>query len=406
MIKAMELARAYRASPRQTIQDLQEALRRGVEGEPGGVSPKDFSIRDLAANLIMVGNEPIGHAQLAQYCQQDTPLMEAALDTTAFASLTRNVVNVAVLEGYDLPTFVLSRAVRTIPGRSLLPRIPGVSLPLEGDTNLEVAENEAIPTVGMGDEYAKGAETKKYGAIVAISKETVLTDETGMVLEQAARVGELIGMKREVVLTDLICGLNANCVTERRVGDVSEVTCNLFQDGTPTGSGGTGDRFTNQVDKTLTDWTDIGEGEQVIAAITLPGTENPVMLTRRLMLVPTQLKFTAARIIAAAETRSGSGNIVVAGNPVKDLDITLVSSPLVYSRQVAEGVDAADAAGRWFYGDLYRAVAWYQNWGVSVDEDRDGEAAFTNDTLARFKATIRGGVVATEPRCWAQFSPE
>lgn len=402
-IKAAQLARTYRTSPRETIQALQEALQDGFEGKPGGLKPSDFSIRDLAANLITIGNDPIGHVRLEQYCRPDeSPLLEAALDTTAFDALTRNIVNVAVLEGYTLPSFVLSAAVRTIAGRSMFPRITGVSLPLKGNADLEVAENEAIPLVGMGDEYARGAQTVKHGAIVAISKETVLADETGQILESAARVGELIGLEKETILTDLICGLDSDCVIERRVGDVTEQTGDLFQDGD---AQSLGDRYTNVADITLTDWTDIAEAEQLLAAITLPGTASPVMLTRRLMLVPTQLKFTAARIVAATETRSGTGNIVVAGNPIGPLDITLVSSPLVYSRQIAASVSAGDAAGSWFYGDLYRAVAWYQNWGITVEEDRGGELAFTNDILARYKATIRGGPVVTEPRCWSRLQP-
>jgi len=402
MVRAIELARTFRASPRRTVEDLQEALRRGAAGEPGGLRPSDFRIRDLAAAGILVGGEPIGLARLQEFCASEA-ILEDALDTTAFAALTRNVVNVAVLEGYTLPAFTISRAVREVQGNALFPRITGVSMPMKGERDLEVAEAEAIPTVGMGDEYARGGQTKKYGAIVPITKEVVMADETGAVLESAARVGELIGMERETILVDIVCGLVDDCVIEKRYGDPDEVTGNLFQDGD---SESLGDRFVNIAELDLEDWTSIGAAEQLLASIILPGTASPVMLTRRFLLCPTQMQFTAQRILSATETRSaGATNTVVAGNPLSSLGITPISSPLVYSRQVAAGVSADDAAGTWFYGDLYRAVAWYKNWGLTVDEDRDGEVAFTNDILVRFKATIRGGSVVTEPRAWARLSP-
>ena len=403
MVRAIELIRSFRASPQQTVEDLREALSRGLAGQPGGLRPSDFSLRDMAAAGITVGGEPIGLGRLMEACSGQA-ILEDALDTTAFATLTRNVVNVAVLEGYQLPAFVLSSAVRQINGPKLFPRVPGVSLPQKGERDLEVAEAEEIPTVGMSDEYARAGQTKKHGAIVPITKEVVMADDTGLVLESASRVGELIGMERETILTDIICGLVDDCVIERRYGDDNEVTGDLFQDGD---SESLGDRYTNVAELDLEDWTSVGAAEQLIAAITNPSTEGPMLLTRRFLLVPTQMAFTARRIISATETRNATStnNMVVAGNPLASLGITPVTSPMVYARQVAAGVNADVAAGTWFYGDVYRAVAWYQNWGLTVDEDREGEASFTRDILVRFKATIRGIPVVTEPRAWARLSP-
>ena len=402
MVRTAELIRSFRASPGQTIEDLREALDRGLRGEPGGLRPHDFSLRDMAAAGIMVGGEPIGLGRLVEACSGQA-ILEDALDTTAFATLTRNVVNVAVLEGYQLPAFVLSAAVRQINGPKLFPRVPGVSLPQKGDRDLEVAEAEEIPTVGMSDEYARAGQTVKHGAIVPITKEVVMADDTGLVLESASRVGELIGMERETTLTDIVCGLVDDCVIERRYGDATEVTGNLFQDGD---SESLGDRYTNVAELDLEDWTSVGAAEQLIAAITNPSTEGPMLLTRRFLLTPTQMAFTARRIISATETRSaGTANTVIAGNPLSALGVTPITSPMVYARMVAAGVNADVAAGTWFYGDLYRACAWYQNWGLTVDEDRDGEASFTRDILVRFKATVRGVPVVTEPRAWARLSP-
>ena len=249
MIRANQLRMAYLADPRTTLTDLSEALDRGRAGKPGGLRPDDFSIRDLAAALITDrGGEPIGLGGLEALCRGRLLEADGALTTSAFAAVTGQVLNAAVREGYALPEFILSQTIPAIDGRAREARITGVSLPLAEGRALEVAEGEEYPAVGMYDEYVKTPATTKRGAVVRITKEAVLQDETGQILEQARRVGELIGLQKEIALTDFVIGAVANCVIEKRVGDSAETTSNLYL---------TSGRWINQQTNPLTDWTDI-----------------------------------------------------------------------------------------------------------------------------------------------------
>jgi hypothetical protein len=401
MIHAQELLRAYRANPRQTLADISESLSRGREGKPGGLKPEDFSLRDLAAAFIVDDHgESIGLANLERLCRGQLLESTGALTPSMFATITGQIVNVAFMEGYTLPEFVLSAAVPTISGTATQARLTGVSLPMKDQKVLELNPGQEYPSVGMYEEYVKTPETVKRGAILSITKEAILQDAGSQILDQARRLGELIGKQKELALTDYIIGAVSNCVIEKRVGDSSEQTCDLFYSSTDDSP-----RYVNTQANAFSDWTDIDKAEELFLGITMPGTGEVPSLTQRTILIPPQLRSAVSRVLSATETRSGSSNIVVAGNPVANLSVRTLTSPWVYSRLAASGAAEATAAGTWFYGDLARAFRYYQNWGLTVEEDRSGAVAFTHDILVRFKASEKGTPAVVEPRFWSKQTP-
>ena len=400
MIHANQLLRSYRTDAPRTLADLHEALSRGREGKPGGVRPADFSFRDLAAAFIVDDHgESIGLANLERLCRGQLLEASGALTPSMFATITGQIVNVAFMEGYTLPEFVLSSAVPTISGNATQARITGVSLPLKENKVLEINPGQEYPAVGMYEEYVKTPETVKRGAILPITKECILQDAGSQILDQARGVGELIGKEKELALTDTVIGAVASCVTEKRKGDAAEVAANLFY------ASGDGGRWINKQVNAFADWTDVDVAEELFLGITMPGTGEVPSLTQRTLLTPPQLRSSVSRVISATETRSGATNVVVAGNPVGSLGIRTLSSAWVYSRLVASGVAAATAAATWFYGDLARAFRYYQNWGLTPEEDRSGTMAFTHDIIVQFKASEKGTPVVVEPRLWSQQTP-
>lgn len=401
MIHAQQLFRAYRTDPRRTVEDIREAFQRGRRGEAGGLAPQDFSLRDLASQFIVdTHGEPIGLTNLEHFCRGEG-LMEAdgALTPSAFATITGQIVNVAVMEGYELPEFVLSGAVRTIKGNAEQARLTGVSVPGDDDKDLEITPGQEYPAVGLYEEYVKTPTTVKRGAIVRVTKETILQDAGDQVLDQARQVGELIGLKKEKKLIDYVIGATSSCVIEKRVGDSAEQTLDLFY------ATGESTRYVNEQVNALADWTDIDAAENLFLGITMPGTGESPMLNQRFLLAPPQLRSTASRVLNATETRSGTSNVVVASNPISGLGLRLMASSLVYNRLVASGVEAATAKQTWFYGDLARAFRYYENWPLTVEQERTGALSFTHDVLAQFKASEKGTPVVLEPRVWSKQTP-
>lgn len=396
MIRAKELFKSFRADPGRTLADLREAFQRRLEGKPGGISPREFSLRGLAEQFIVDDHgEPIGGEGLEAFAAGRL-LESGAISTSAFAAITQRIVNAAVLEGYNLPDLVLSRAVPVVTGRTATARLLAMTAPLAQNKSLAVAEGQEKPIVGVYAEYVRTPQAVKKAARVPITREAVLADDTGGVLEAARGVGELIALEKESLLVDYLCGLVPNCVIEKRVTDSAEVASDMFL-----ASG----RWVNTQTNALADWTDIDDAENLLLSNTIPGTGQPPLLVQRFLLVPSQLRTAAFRILNATETRSGTSNVVASANPLAPLGVTLVASPLVYSRQVAAGKAEATAKGTWFYGDLSRACRYYQLWPLEVTEETNPGARISHDVIVEFSASENGTPVITEPRMWIRNLP-
>jgi len=395
MIRAKEVFKHFKANNKQCLIDIQEALDRGLNGKPGGIKPDEFSIRDLAAHFVTVNGEPIGHELVEDWASGR--LIEAdVVSSSAFSAITQRVVYAAVLEGYQYPDAPLSRLVRTVQARSRDTRILNFTLPLADGKSLEYAEGQDKPAVGLMTEYVKSLPPVKRGARIPITRETVLFDETGQVLEAARRLGESIALEKERALTQYVTGLVSSCVIEKRKTDSSEVASNLFL---------TTGRWVNEQANPMTDWTDFDDCENLLLQNTIPGSAMPPMLTNRFVLVPPQLRSTVNRILNATEVRTGTSNIVASANPLANMGIQPIVSPLVWSEQVAAGVASATATATWFYGDLLQAMRYVQVWPLEVTENRDDVALRRADILVEFQATESGVPVVVEPRVWIKNTP-
>lgn len=396
MIRAKEIYKSWRADPRQTLADLREAFDRRRENKPGGLAPQDFSLRDLAEWLICDSSgEPVG-SEGVRALAEGRLLESGAASTSAFAAITQRVVNAAVLEGFQMPDMVLSRLIPVVPGKTSTARLVAMTWPLAENKDLVVGEGQEKPTVGIYAEYVRTLPAEKKAALVPITREAILADDTGGVLSAARQVGEFIALQKERRIVQFLCGLVSNCVIEKRQTDSSEATSDLFL---------TSGRWVNSQVNALADWTDIDDAEHLLLGNTVPGTGQPPMLVARHMLVPPQLRTAAFRILNATETRTGTSNIVAAANPLAPLGITLAASPLVYTEQKNAGVADATAKGTWFYGDLARACRYYQLWPLEVVEDNNPGSRVTHDILVQFSASENGVPVITEPRVWCRNLP-
>jgi hypothetical protein len=66
---------------------------------------------------------------------------------------------------------------------------------------------------------------------------------------------------------------------------------------------------------------------------------------------------------------------------------------------MANGYTADDAKKYWFIGDFRKALAYMENWPITVTQSPPGsEAEFNQDIVVRFKASERGAAVVINPR--------
>ena len=143
-IKYRELKQMYQSNgPERTVKHLREALR---EGE---LKAEDFSLRELAE--ATVGPEWV--KRLDPRSDDGVPLLEAgdAVDVTAFANITGQIIYSTILEAYTQEAFVVSKLVDTVPTRFDGEKIPGIGR--VRDEVAEVRPGMPYPSLGLSEDY-------------------------------------------------------------------------------------------------------------------------------------------------------------------------------------------------------------------------------------------------------------
>ena len=310
-INAREIARGLRLEGVQirgrdavlasrTWGDLQEALDAGSRGDAGGIPAGAFSLRDLAANTIFSRDgEPVGQTFVEEYFDpaNTRPLQESmgAVDASAFAGITGQLLINRVLQAFTAEEFIVSKLVPTMPTRLSGERIPGVTVPQDpGEDFTEAEEMDPLHYVGFSEEYVETPATVKRQLGIAVTKEAIFFDRTGLVLDRAGYVGQILGLRKEKNLLGMMIGA-VNSYKEKRRGDSAAVSLNTFYAADDDG------RWVNDLDGNgLTDWTNIDAAEQAFAQIVDPNTGEPIILPGTRLILAPQIKFLALNQILMA----------------------------------------------------------------------------------------------------------
>ncbi|MGA2063811.1 MAG: hypothetical protein ABSG86_02530 [Thermoguttaceae bacterium] len=384
-IKYRELKRMYElCGPERSAQHLREALA------DGQLRAEDFSLRELAE--ATVGPEWLKHIDPRS---SGVRLLEAgeAVDVTAFANITGQIVYSKILEAYTQEGFVLSRLVETVPTRFDGEKIPGIGR--VADHVAEVRPGMPYPSAGFGEDYIETPSTGKRGFIVPVTREAIFFDRTHLVLQRAAEVGEVLGLDKEKRLLDLVIGVTNNYKWK----GTSYNTYYGPSDGGP---------WTNLLQQELVDWTSLDAAEQVFADILDPNTGEPVLIEANTLLVTPAYRHAAARILGTADIIYGAMTDKVRTTYPNPYNRTyrFYESRLMYRRIVASGQTTDEAKKWWLLGDFRRAFAYMENWPITVTQSpANSEAEFNQDILIRFKASERGAAAVIDPRYVVRSTP-
>lgn len=362
------------------------------------VTPHDFSVAELAEAFM-------GHEWVANLRPKSgryyapAELREAdgsAIQYSHFSAITGQIFFSEVRQAFEIPDFVFSKVVPTKPTKIQdLEKIPMISH--IGDEFFVVGENGLYPNFGVSQDWIEVAAKQKRGGIVPVTKEAILGDLTGSLLNQCRKLGEWLGLNKEKRIIDCIIDENGGAVSAALGGHRYHwkgTTYATYQTSTPwdnvTASAG------------LVDWTDLSEAWQTLVSITDPYTGEPFPQSPKHLVVTPQNLPIAWRILNATNVQTHSGGYAQSGNlqdyhapsPLSAFiggTLTLLSSPHLAAR-AATDTD-------WWLGDLSRAFAYFENWSVQTEEaPSNSEAAFHRDVVFQYKASEKGTAATLEPR--------
>lgn len=385
---ALELARDMGQFVKEVgVERAESKLNALMESGPGKtprVKPSDFSIRTLFEELIPDGPELISQMNSGR---KSGGLFESvgAVDSSAFLAISGQVLFNAVMQAYENPAF-LAPSLTSIFSSKIEgeEKIPGISIPKGPDGGVVIGHGQVYPELDIAQEWVSAPGESKHGYILNMTREAILYDKTGLLLNHAQRMGEILAEEREALVMDLVWGVTNNY-------KYKDVALNTYQ-ATKTAA----TPWVNTATNTLVDYTDINVVEAAFAAMTDPLTERPILVSGNTMLVGRALVPTARRIvnatqIAQGDITSGSGLQTWSATPINGAYSVLSNAYCTDTR--------TDTGAHWLMGDFPRAFGWKEIWGLEKEYAIKGnEAEFTRDIWFRMRAGYNGQPFVLDPR--------
>lgn len=375
VIGLWEAAKGNPDNERKFHAELSEAI------DSGEVKSSEFSFRELFEGLVDEGRSIV--SQWSNNPESRMSLLEAGVQTANFSNITGQLMVNEVMAGYNDVSFIGDQLCRTMTTR-LARGEKVIGLGGVGSGAVEVVgEGQPYPFAGFGEDWVQTPETAKRGTIVQITREAIVADLTGQLLDRARGVGYACGYDREVRILDAALGITSTW-NRKNVG----VTA-TYDDNT-----GNHDFDNLQATNALVDWTDIENAELLFDAMVDPNTGDVISVIPNTVVVPTALKYTAMRIVNATEIKFGDGasntsQTTFSTNPVSGYSV--VSSPLVKNRTTS--------ASTWFLGDFKKAFRYMEVSPMQVVEaPTNATEEFHRDIVNQYKVSEWGVAACVEPR--------
>lgn len=354
--------------------------------QAGQLKPQDFSIKDLAEELVADGREWVrsldprhNHGFISE---------SSSVDTSAFSNITGQIVYSAFLSGYERPEFVMTKAIPVIPTQFNGEKIPGIGG--IGDKVESIGEGELYPSAGLNEDYIETPMTTKKGLKIPVTKEAIFFDRTNMIVSKASSLGEELGRNKEKRLTDLVIGVT-NSYKWRGT------TYSTYQSASPWINIKTGN--------TLVDWSNVDSAEQLMFNLLDPNTNEPISVTPKHIVVNRAYLNAAIRAVAPVVASITPG-YATSGNPTKtEFGVYRAGSyEILYSSYVnARQTLASQDSRYWYNGDLTKAFAYMENWPITVVQaPANHPDEFDRDIVLQYKASERGTAAVMDPRYMVQ----
>jgi hypothetical protein len=321
------------------------------------------------------------HSQIPGYA--GNRFFENAVNTAAFSSILGQISYSATLDLYNSPEFIAQQLYSVEQAGTLYEEmVPGVAV--LGNMSEPVGEGEEYPEVGLTPEYITIPRKIKKGFQISLTEEIAWEDKTGLVMQRANTGVESMAYEHDEETIDLAAGITT--LYSRNGGPKQATYADTHTQG----------NFDNLAgSNALVDWKSVEAAENLFANMTDPNTGRRIMIGGKQMLIPWQLRYTAATILNATEVQNVD-NQAVAGtlrakynNPISGYNV--VTNTIV--------ADRTSSTTTWFIGDFKKAFGYSEVWPVQTfTQDRSSEAGFARDIIAKIKWRRMGAHFVRDPR--------
>jgi hypothetical protein len=397
-INMLEMKRQWDDNPNRCEHQLVEAL------EQEHLKTSDFSIRDCFEHTIEDGYELLrmmdgrksGFRHMSERALQEAA---SAVDTSAFATIAGQFMFSRVKEEYNSDQFIWPDLVETIPtvfiNGEIIPGIGGI-----GDVAEVVEEGQPYPTVGLNEEWIQTVPTQKRGFILPVTREIIIADRTGLLMQRGGRGGFFLGLNKE-----------KRCINVATAAGKAGLPPpnNYKRNGTATNTYLSAGAYINAITGNAlsgagNEWLALQALEILASQLLDPNTGEPIDIDIKAMIVPVSLRRTAERILTATgittvDMRANASTIrTESGNPYSGGKIKVLSNNWVYQ--------ITGSSTQWWAGEPKKAFGYMEVWGVeTIEAAKNSVKEFEQDIWQQFKVSERGVAQVIEPRYMFQSGP-
>ena len=350
--------------------------------------PSEFSIRALWEGIngpveetLEVGADRLGFVDT-------TSALTEAVSSGLFPTAVGQLIATMVIEGYEEEQgYIADELVSPMDSQLKGERIVGFTS-LQGPKT--VVEGEAYEDSTFSDKFVTPRETKR-GRLLSITREAVVHDQTGMILDRASQLGFYARQERE---RRIVRGV-IDADSAERVYAPGGVGEQLYSSGN-----------NNLADTNipLVDWTDLQEvrlyhatnvtddrqAEEEFGQLQI--TWNP-----RILLTGVELAGVAARIVGATQFGFATDD-TISRNPVETLFPNLKPLSSAFIDNATDG-DQWDDGSDWLFGDFKRQFREKIVWPLQTERAPQGTTEMWHrDILAQYKTSSYTDLYAQDER--------
>jgi hypothetical protein len=390
-IKYRELKQLFEVKGiREATEHLTDAL------EEKHLKPEDFDFAELAESLF--GREFNRMCKPGSETDDVTRFFsmkeaEDAVDYTAFGTITQRVISAKLVEEFELESSMAAALVDLETNVRLRhERRPGITaLKNQGEIVHPVMP---YPRQGMSEKYQDFGDNYKRGTIVPISKEALFfVGQSGEILRQASRVGEMLGINKDKRIWNVILGIANNFSYGMEGGAITAY--NTYNNAAVADAAGNVIVPQNIHGWPLNTWHDIDRANRLFDRMVDPDTNEAIEIREQTVFVMPAQEMTARSILTATQNRDIQGaTTTIFSNPVSSYNLAPMGRR---ARQIVNATgDFGDPDGLWLLGDPKKAFVYRENWPLTVTQaPLNAQAEFEQDIVFQIKASERGG-------CWVK----
>ena len=300
-----------------------------------------------------------------------------AVDVSQFSILTGTLISKKVMDAFTEASLIGDSLVTTFPSKLQIDKIAGAYL--EGDLKeIEPAEPYQY-THDIKEKYVTIDSTKR-GALLAISEESILFDQTGLILMQAAQFGKRAARDREKQILYTVQDL-----TGYKAWYPTGSQADLYQNA---GGAGTTHVYDNLIVDALADFTDVDAANLLLASMK-DDTGEPIDIRATTLLVPRALETIASRVLNASVLIGGSTNE----------ENFLKGRYQLLSTAYLDANPDTNGAIIWYLGDFKSQFVWKEIYPLQVlTRPPQNEEEWNRDIAAAYKVRYYGKCGALDYR--------